>query len=137
MPDETPTYDDAVEVVSLDEAMDAVVEVYEDRISDSDAAWDSVAHSVEALGSAVSSLSGQVTALDEDVRSVSEASPSESETVYYVALNEAQWSEAQQAWGWAKSCGSLILFLCLVSTLVLCSILGSHLWTHFSRGWRN
>lgn len=136
MPDEQ-TYD-AVEVVELDEALDEVVQVYEERISESDQAWDSIAHSVEDLGSAISTLSGDVTGLSGDVRALSDSSPSSDDsTVYSVALTDAQWAEMQQAWSWAKSCGSVVLFLCLVSTLISCAILGSHLWTHFSRGWRN
>lgn len=136
MSDENSTYD-SVEVVELDEALDEVVQVYEERISDSDQAWDSIAHSVEDLGSAVSTLSGQVTDLSGDVRLLSEPSDSSESVVYSVALSESQWAEMQQAWGWAKSCGSVVLFLCLVSTLITCAILGSHLWNHFSRGWRN
>lgn len=53
-----------------------------------------------------------------------------------ILLDDGQWSEVREAWGWCKSGFSLALFLLVVSTLMVSAMLGTRLWDAFSEGWR-
>lgn len=53
-----------------------------------------------------------------------------------VMLDDGQWSEVREAWGWCKSGFSLALFFLVVSTLMVSALLGTRLWDAFSEGWR-
>lgn len=54
-----------------------------------------------------------------------------------VAIADNQWQEMRQSWLWAKSAASVALFLCLVVTCLVSAMLGTRLWSAFSKGWRN
>ena len=53
-----------------------------------------------------------------------------------VVLSDAQWAEMRDAWMFAKGGMQVCLYLALVCTLLVASLLGNRLWSAFSQGWR-
>ena len=53
-----------------------------------------------------------------------------------VVMSDTQWAEMREAWLFAKGGMQVCLYLALVCTLLVASLLGNRLWSAFSQGWR-
>jgi hypothetical protein len=86
------------------------------------------------LGGKVDGVAGQIEVLRDEVRASNESSSDGQ--IATVVVDDAQWSEMQQAWWQAKDTIALALFLEIVITLLLAASLGCKMWDIFAKGWR-
>lgn len=87
----------------------------------------------------INGVAGQLDELGkstEDLRSEVRASNEQQQTAGTILVDDAQWSEMQQAWWQAKDTIAVALFLEIVITLLLAASLGCKMWDFFSKGWR-
>lgn len=54
-----------------------------------------------------------------------------------VVISDTQWAEMRESWLYAKGVMQVSLYLALVCTLLVASLLGNRLWSAFSKGWRH
>lgn len=130
--------DEVVEIreVATVESVESVKDDMGGRFDAQDAQISEVGGAVVALGDRLDEVSQQVQEVGSKVEQSATVIKASSDGVTYVALNDDQWAEVQSCWGWAKSCASFGLFLVLVCTLIVSALLGSRLWSAFSKGWR-
>lgn len=121
-------------VLSLDDARTLVNESLQGV---ADGYYERERQAEEGLVSSVDALGKDVQLL---VASAADAKGAEGDaqgdSSYVVVVDAEQWATAQRCWGFAKSGLQVALFLELVLVLVACAMLGSRLWSDFSRGWR-
>lgn len=122
VPDDTGTASVEVADSSAPEPVVAVDDSLRDELHELGDKVDYLESGVRALSSGSSADEG-----DENVESANSA---------VILLDDGQWSEVREAWGWCKSGFSLALFLLVVSTLMVSAMLGTRLWDAFSEGWR-
>lgn len=115
--------DEVLEVVPVDEVVSVLGEV---------AAGDDA-----QVSEGLADVSAKLDSLSSDVRSLGDSGNAGDDVTYVVALSDEQWQTARDCWVWAKSGFSVALFLLLLSTLLIASVLGSRLWDTFSAGWRH
>lgn len=115
--------DEVVEVVPLDEVVSVLGEV----ASGDDA----------QVSEGLADVSAKLDSLSSDVRALGDSGDGGEDVTYTVMLTDEQWQTARDCWLWAKSGFSVALFLLLLSTLLIASVLGSRLWDTFSAGWRH
>lgn len=142
--DDILVVDDAVEgvrpaddVVVVDDGVD-VAQTTDDSLS-GDAVLDALESYSSKQDAAMADLAGDLAGVHDDVRALaktldSNAKADSTDTV--VVLNDSQWAEVRDAWGWCKGGFSVALFLVLVCTLVVSCLLGNRLWAAFVEGWR-
>lgn len=127
-----------VQVVTLEDARLMVdyalaesSEIYVDRVG----------NEVAVLGDQVMDLGKRMDGIDVAIGTISRAladdgKKSSEQSTAVVVIDGEQWSTIQRCWTWAKSVGSILLFVMLACTLFVCVLIGQRLWDAFSRGWR-
>lgn len=93
---------------------------------------DGVSSKVDGLTDDAAGLASDVAAVRSAVDELGESTASEG----VVVIDDAQWREMQDAWGWCKQGLSVAVFLVLVLTLLVAAVLGNRLWAAMSEGWR-
>lgn len=88
---------------------------------------------INGVAGQVDDLSRTTDDLVSEVRASNAKSDTQSATVL---LDDAQWTELQQAWWLARDTFAAAFFLEIVIALLLASMLGAKLWEFFSKGWR-
>lgn len=122
VPDDTGTASVEVADSSAPEPVVSVDDTLRDELHELGDKVDYLESGVLALSSGSSAGEG-----DENVENANSA---------LILLDDGQWSELREAWGWCKSGFSLALFLLVVCTLMVSAMLGTRLWDAFSEGWR-
>lgn len=89
---------------------------------------------INGVAGQVDELSRTTDDLVSEVRASNERNEQQQTTTMLV--DDAQWSEMQQAWWQAKDTLSVAFFLELTIALLLAASLGSQMWVIFSKGWR-
>lgn len=124
LPVETVPDDGAVSVVSEpveDTALEPVVGVVD----------------VEGLRGDIDALGDKVVSLESGIRALTSDDAADTDACAVVVLDSSQWQEVREAWGWCKPGISLMLYLAMVVTLLVAALLGTRLWSAFTKGWRS
>jgi hypothetical protein len=87
------------------------------------------------LGGKVDGVAGQIFELRDEVRASNESSTDGQ--IATVVVDDAQWSEMQQAWWQVRDTFSVAFFLEIIVVVLLSALLGCQMWAFFSKGWRN
>lgn len=122
VPDDTGTASVEVADSSASEPVVSVDDSFREELNELGDKVDYLESGIRALSSGSSADEG-----DENVENANSA---------VILLDDGQWSEVREAWGWCKSGFSLALFLLVVCTLMVSALLGTRLWDAFSEGWR-
>lgn len=88
----------------------------------------------------INGVAGQLDVLGkstEDLRNEVRASNEQQQTAGIILVDDAQWSEMQQAWWQARDTFGLAFYVELLILFLIAATLGLHLWSAFSKGWRN
>lgn len=139
MSDEPIVVDDVtqpVDVVTLDDAASLVGDALGSYDSAVDARYQDLSADLAGLSASVSALADSQDLTTKQVSKLASSSP-DSTATYVVALSSEQWDTVRECWVLAKTGGALALFLALVCTLLVAALLGSRLWSAFSKGWRH
>lgn len=89
---------------------------------------------VQTISQKLDTVSAGVASVGQKADGISAALSSDAAPV--VVIDGGQWSEMQDAWLWCKSGMQVGLFLVLLLSLCCAAMLGSRLWSAFSKGWR-
>ena len=134
-PDELTPDISEVEEPSAVAPIEQVIEVYEGNQAKTDAVLHDIAQDVVTLSDAVEGVQGELEEVTSALAGVRSAE-GDSETVYVVTLDDAQWQELRDVWGNVRPTIAVGLYLVLVLALLSAAILGNHLWVAVSKGWR-